>query len=414
MPSRRRRTVIAALVATTVLGTPVALAHAPRDHHPGSPLMDLEVLVTPPLTGRTTPGGTDAIVSVDSFGNRFALAHKETAERVVGIDQRARAMVRSAPWLWTSADEGSTWTNLDLLPRGLDAFVPEDDFAVASAGPTTYVATATPAGVVLTTVTATKRGRVTAGTPSLVPAPHGVDTGLQLAAYPGGGLLLVGLPVGASLYSIRADGAKEIASLGTASGCDVAVGRRAGKAVGVVACLESGQVSRTVVDLTTGASTRSNLGAADTRAGGTGKPTVDLAADGTSYVLSGTRLWRTPATGRTTTQDLRTEGGDHRVTALAVSHKGRVGAAAYRKGSDGTWNIVVTIFTPGTKPVWSNFANHDPVSPVGASGPPSTLLGVDFDERGRIQVLWTSTFLHQEGLDALRLRNVWSVRSTTS
>lgn len=404
-----RRTATAALLAVVVVGAPSALAHAPRDHRPGAPLMDLEVLVTPPVTGRTTPGGTDPVVSVDGFGNRFAMARKETVERGVGVDQRARAMVRAAPWLWTSADEGDTWDNLDLLPRGADALLPEGDFDVASAGATTYVVTTTPAGAVLTRLTATKRGRVTAATPEPVPAPHLPGDDLALAAHASGAVLLVGGPTGTAVFALRDRAVKQVATLPQTS-CDVA----AGATRAVVACRDGAAVTRTVVDLVSGRTTTTPLGPADTRGGAPGTPSVDLAADGSSVVLSGTRLWRTTAAGRTSTQELRTEGGDHRATNVAVSHKGRVGVAAYRKGAQGTWNVVVTVFTPGRRPVWSDFAFHDPASPPSASEPPSGRLAVDFDDKGRVQVLWTATFLHQADLDVPLLRNIWAVRSTTS
>lgn len=404
-----RWTTIAALLAVVVVGAPGALAHAPRDTPPGAPRMDLEVLVTPAVTGRTTPGGTDPVVSVDGFGNRFAMARKETVGRAVGVDQRARAMVRAAPWLWTSTDEGQSWDNLELLPRGLDAFLPEGDFDVASAGPTTYVVTAAPAGVLLTRLTATKRGRLTAATPEVVPAAHVPGGDLALAAHASGAALLVEGPTGTAVFALRERAVTQVATLEQTS-CDVA----AAATRAVVACLDGSSVTRTVVDLASGKATTASLGAADTRGGGLGRPTVDLAPDGTSAVLSGTRMWRTTTGGRTTTQDVRTEGGDHRATALAVSPRGRVGVAAYRKGVQGTWNIVVTVFTPGTRPVWSDFAFHDPTSPPSASGPPSDRLAIDFDEKGRVQVLWTSTFLHQGDLDVPVLRNVWSVRSTST
>lgn len=404
----RRTAVAAMLVASTALGVPAG-AHSARDAKPGGPRMDLEVLVTPPVTGRTTPGGTDPVVSVDGFGNRFAMARKETAERGVGVDQRARAMVRVAPWLWTSADEGQSWDNLELLPRGADALLPEGDFDVASAGATTYVVTTTPAGAVLTRLTATKRGRLTAATPEVVPAAHVPGTDLALAAHPSGAALLVAGPTGTAVFALRDKAVKQVATL-TQTSCDIATGATQA----VVACLDGSTVTRSVIDLASGKTSTTALGAADTRGGGEGTPSVDLARDGSSVVLSGTRLWRTTPAGRTSAQDLRSEGGDHRATNVAVSHKGRVGVAAYRKGAQGTWNVVVTVFTPGKRPVWSDFAFHDPASPPSASAPPSGRLAVDFDDKGRVQVLWTATFLHQSDLDVPLLRNIWAVRSTTS
>lgn len=416
-PSTRSATA-AALAAAVALGVPAA-AHSPRDARPGGPRMDLEVQVTPPLAGSVSPGGRDAVVSVDAFGNRFVVARKEVATAVVAPDPRARAMTRVGAWHWVSDDEGSTWSNLDLLPRGAETALPErTDRDVVSDGARTYVAEVGPAGALVTPVVATRRGRYAAQTPGVVSvvasdvarpslAAHGRTVLLVTSAATGGGSQVSSSYDGGATW-----GAAAVSVPGTS--CDAAADPRTGSRTVVLACLEGGDV---VLHTSTddGRTFRARrLGAADVRGGDAGLPQVDIGRDGVPAVLSGMVLRRLTTAG-VTTQDLRSEAGDYRATALAVSAKGRVGVAAYRLLPGGSgWNVVVTVFSPGARPVWSDFAFHDPAGRSAAAGPPSDRVSVDVDPLGRISAVWTATRLHSAELDRPLLRNVWSVRSTTS
>ncbi len=413
-----RSATTAALAAVVALGVPAG-AHAPRDAKPGGPTMDLEIQVTPPLAASVSPGGRDAVVAVDSFGNRFAVARKEVATSVVAPDPRARTMARAGAWHWFSSDDGDTWANLDLLPRGAETALPErSDRDVVSDGARTYVAEVGPVGAVVTPVVATKRGRFTPQAPGVVPVVASDAARPSLAAHGGTTVLLVtaaGTGGGSQVHaSYDAGGTwSPVASLpGTA--CDAAADPRPASTAVVVACLAGNDV---VLHSSTddGRSfTARRLGTADRRGGDRGLPQVDIGPDGVPAVLSGMTLRRV-LPGRVTAQDLRSEKGDYRATALAVSPKGRVGVAAYRllPGESG-WNIVVTVFTPGRPPVWADFAYHDPAGRSAASGPPSDRLSVDFDPAARVHVVWTATKLHSSELDAPLLRNVWSVRSTST
>jgi hypothetical protein len=405
------------VVGIVALGVPAA-AHSPRDARPGGPRMDLEVLVTPPITGSVSPGGRDAVVTVDAFGNRFAMARKEVATGLVAPDPRARTMARANAWHWYSDDEGATWENLDLLPRGAEVALPEQsDRAVASAGPRSYLAEVGRAGAVVVPVLATRRGRFTAERPGVVPLVTTQASRPSLAAHGSSVFLATGgrLSPESQLYSSHDAGAswstERVLLPGTS--CDVAADPRKDSRVVVVACLDGGEVvlhsSRDDGKTFTG----SRLGSADTRGGDAGAPSVDISAEGVPTVLSGLLLRRV-LPGRTTVQDLRSEKGAYRATTLAVSDRGRVGVAAYRllPGTDG-WNVVVTVLTPGRSPVWADFAFHDPAGRSAAAGPPSDRLSADMDPRGRVHVLWTATRLHSAELDSPLLRNVWSVRSTT-
>ena len=382
--------------------------------------MDLEVLVTPPLTGSLSPGGRDAVVSVDAFGNRFAMARKEVATGVVAPDPRARTMARADAWHWYSDDEGATWENLDLLPRGAELALPERaDRAIASDGARTYLAEVGTAGAVVTPVVATKRGRLAAQAPGFVPLLTTDASQPALAAHNGTAVFLVvdgRVSPGAQLHASYDGGASWSTERVLLAGadCDVAADPRKASAVVAVACLDGGKVVLHSSRDDGRSFTSRVLGAADTRGGDTGRPQIDIGTDGVTYVLSGTTLRRV-AGSRVTVQDLRSEKGDYRAATLAVSSTGRVGVAAYRlaPGSNG-WNVVVSVFTPGRAPVWADFAFHDPAGRSATAGPPSDRLSVDMDPAGRVHVLWTATRVHSAEIDGPLLRNVWSVRSTTS
>ena len=413
-----RSATAAALAAVVALCVPAA-AHAPRDARPGGPRMDLEVVVTPALTGSVSPGGRDAVVAVDAFGNRFAMARKEVATGVVAPDPRARTMARAGAWHWFSGDEGATWENLDLLPRGAEIALPEQqDRAVVSDGARSYLGEVGPTGAVVTPVLATKRGRFTAQTPGVVPVLTTQMARPSLAAHGGKAVFLAtgGRGGGSQLHASYDAGATWTTAPVVLDGtdCELAADPRRGSRTVLAACLQAGKVLlHTSTDDGRTFTTRS-LGAADARGGDAGAPTADIATDGVPTVLSGLLLRRVLPRG-TTTQDLRSEKGDYRATTLTVSDRGRVGVAAYRLLPGGTgWNVVVTVLTPGKAPVWADFAFHDPAGRSATAGPPSDRLSADMDQLGRVHVVWTATRVHSAELDRPLLRNVWSVRSTTS
>jgi hypothetical protein len=230
-------------------------------------------------------------------------------------------------------------------------------------------------------------------------------TGFELAADRTGPLLLVGGPTGVELLGHGAT----LATLPAADSCDVAAG--VGPVVAVIACLRGGAIERTTVRAG-GRVATAKLGPADLRGGGSGAPTVDVGTDGATAVLSGTRLWWTED-GETERLDLRSEPGDYRSTAVAVSNRERIAVGGYRKGKNGAWDVVVTLFTPGSKPIWVDFAYHDPAALPGAA-PPSDRVSVDTDPKGRLQLLWTVNQVLPVDVDRPLLHNVWAVRSITS
>ena len=413
-----RRMLAVALAATAGLGVCAAVpagAHNPRNTPAGAPRMDLEVLVTPELEGRITPGGTDPVVSVDGFGNRFAVARKEDAETVVGVDQRARTATRTAAWAWTSDDDGLTWQNLDTVTRGLDGLVPQGlGRDLASAGPLTLVAETYAASVLVKRVTATGKGRLVEQLPVLVPTPAGATGTPSLATNGLQAALAVPALDGSTATFHSADaGATWTAGPVLDGSCDVAADPRPTTRAFHAACAVGDQVSLATSRDGAGTFGAPRALAAVDRRGSGAVASVEVGPDGTPFVLSGLRLTRL-VKGRAVTQDLQVLPGAHSGASFAVSAKGRVAAAVYRQASPGAvWQVMTALFTPGTRPAWYAFSDHDPVTPAGAE-PPSVATSVDTDPAGRLQLVWASTFLQSEELGRPLLRNVFTARSVTT
>ena len=414
MQTRRLRAtaLLVALVAAVV--APAASAHPARDERPGAPALDLEVLVTPPVDDQLTPGGLDADIAVDAFGTRTAVARKELP---VSPDPRAPRPVRSASWRWASIDRGDSWDNLDALPLRADLLLPEGgSVAVAAAGARTVLVEDQGGVVRVQSLLATGLGRLTAATPGVVPTvtSRPVDVAVRGQRV----VLLAGSPTGAFAVYRSGDGGTTFSAgvpLQSTSACRLAVDPRAAAAVVVAACAQGTDL---FLDVSTddGASfVRRRVGGVDQRDPAS-VPSVDIAPDGRIAVLSGMRLSTSPDLGRRwTSQDLQIEPGDYRSTSLAVSPRGRVGVAAYRRTAPGgPWTVVTTILTPGSRPVLSDFASHSPVAPQGAATPPSSRTALDFGADGRMQLVWTSTYLQSENLNRPLLRNVWSIRSNST
>ncbi|MBC7374108.1 MAG: hypothetical protein H7323_08980 [Frankiales bacterium] len=408
----RAAAVLAALVAA--VAAPAAWAHPARDERPGAPQLDLEVLVTPPLDNQLTPGGLDADVAVDAFGNRTAVARKELP---VSPDPRAPRPVRTASWRWASIDRGDSWGNLDALPLRADLLLPEGgSVAVAAAGARTVLAEDQGGVVRVQSLLATGLGRLTAGTPGFVPTvtSRPVDVAVNGQRV----LLLAGSPSGAYAAYHSGDGGATFGAgvpLGTASGCRLAVDPRASSKVVAAVCAQGAGL---FLELSTddGATfARRRVGGVDQR-DPAGVPAVDIGPDGRIAVLSGMAMATSRDLGRRwLSQDLQVESGDYRSTSLAISPLGRVAVAAYRRTAPGgPWTVVTTIFSPGRRPVLSDFSSHSPVAPQGAAAPPSTRTSLDFGADGRMQLVWTSTYLQSEDLGRPLLRNVWSIRSNST
>lgn len=407
---------LAAVLLTTVGGGVLvggsASAHAPRETPEGAPRMDLEVMVTPEIEGRITPGGTDPVVSVDGFGNRFVVARKEDAQTLVGLDPRARAAVRASAWAWTSSDAGLTWQNLDVAPRGAEQLLPQSlSRDVASGGPLTLIVENYGATAVVHVIGAAGLGRLgSASSLSTTPVPGTVGGDVAVATNGRDSLVVTAPQAGPSSFSaVLPAGAVTSAGPTLPGRCDVAADPRKGSRTFWAACVEGDRVVLHESRDAGATFTRRSAGAA-----GSDRVQVDVGPDGSPYVLAGTTLLRLRA-GRLLAQDLALPRGDVRGTAFAVSSRGRVAVTTFHRSAPGApWTVPVALFSPGSRPVWYDFADHDPATPAGASQPPAVATSVDTDPQGRLQMVWSSTFLHSAELDRPLLRNVFTARSVTS
>ena len=416
----RARRLLAVVLATAVgggvLAAVPAAAHNPRETPKGAPRMDLEVMVTPELEGRITPGGTDPVVSVDGFGNRFVVARKEDAQTVVGVDPRARTATRASAWAWTSADHGLTWTNLDVMPRGAEQLVPQSlSRDVASHGPLTVIVENYGATSVVHLVAAAGLGRLgSATTLSTNPLPGSFGGDVAVATN-GRDAVVVAAPQGgpSSFSQVSPRGTLTKQGPVLPGRCDVAADPRPATRRFWASCVVDGSVvlheSR---DAGATFTRRASVAAASERS------QVDVGPDGIPYVLTGTKLaWLRG--GRTVLQDLHLPRGEARGSAFAVSNKGRVAATSYHRERAGApWTVTVTLFSPGSTPVWYGFSDHDPADSGDAPAPPSRSTSVDTDPLGRLQMVWASTFASVSLVDGqgafVRLRNVFAARSVTS
>jgi hypothetical protein len=413
VPSRRLRAAAVLAALATGAAATAAAAHPARDERPGAPQLDVEVLVPPSLDDQLTPGATDADVSLDRFGNRFAVAVKETA---AAPDPRSSRLVRTASWRWVSLDRGDSWDNLDLLPLRADLLVPPArSVAVASEGARTVLVEDHGGLVRVQPVEATGLGRFTPAVPGVVVT--GTSRPVDVAVRGASVVLLAGHPTGGHALYRSTDGGSTF-STGTpvsGEGCAVATDLRPGSRTVVVVCHEN-DVLVAHVSADDGATlTRRTIGTADRRTADR-QPAVDVGPDGRLLVLSGMRLHVSRDAGRSwRVQDLQVEPGEYRSVSLAVSRLGRVALAAYRRARPGEpWTVVTTVFSPGRRPVLSDFASHDPVAPAGAADPPSTRTAVAFGPDARMQLLWSSTYLHAEDIDRPLVRNVWSIRANST
>jgi hypothetical protein len=415
-PRRILAAVLVTAAGAAVLTALPAQAHNARDTPRGAPRMDLEVMVTPEIEGRITPGGTDPIVSVDTFGNRFIVARKEDAQRGVGIDPRSRTASRASAWAWTSADHGLTWTNLDILPRGAEQLVPESlGRDVASNGPLTYIVENYGATSVVHVVKASGLGRLgTAASVTTNPIPGTVGGDVGVATNGQVGMVSAAPRSGPSVLSqVRWGEAASSVETTLPGRCDVAADPRPAGRAFWAACVEGTNV---VLHQSRDAGATFARRAAMPSRGD--RAQVDVGPDGTPYVLSGGRLSRLVG-ARVLPMELRLPAGEMRGAAFAVSNRGRVAASIYHRARAGApWTVQVALFTPGTRPVWYSFADHDPADSGDAATPPSEFTSVDTDPFGRLQLAWATTFLSTSVLDVngerARLRNVFTARSVTS
>jgi hypothetical protein len=446
----RRLVPLAAAGAALACAVLPASAHTGQDDRPGAVQVDLEVLVTPPVTGETTPGGQDPSVSVDSHGNVLATALKEDGQAAT-VDGRAPTHVRAGSWRWSSGDDGDTFTNVSGRPVQADGLVPGGRSVAAAADDRGrgYLLEAHDGVGLLTVTRSTEQDDVVVE--NVVPLPAAALLGrTMMAAHGDGHVLLLATPrtgptyVGAqgavggySLYRSDDAGASfadlQGVDLDGAEHCGLGVGHAPGSKQVVVACtMSDGSVAafRSFDDGRT--VQRSTILKADPSRVPE-RPSVAVGRDGTTSVVvvrstaSGERstmsLLRSRTTSRTwTRQEVATEPGRWSGASLAVNGRGRLGLAAYhlapgpadRAGAG--WHVRLAVFTAGRTPLYVDFASHDPVAPPDFTTAPDNGTALAAGPDNRFHLLWTNVKVPAPGpvSGTPLLRNIWSVRTLST
>lgn len=440
----RRLVPLAAVGAALACAGVPASAHDGQDKRPGAAQMDLEVLVTPPVNGETSPGGQDPAVAVDSNGNVLATALKEDGQPLT-VDGRAPSHLRAGSWRWSSGDEGETFLNVSGQPAQADTLVPGGTSVAAAAddrGRGFLLESYQGVGY-LTVTRSTEKDDVVAE--AIHPLPAGAVLGRsRLAAHGDGRVFLIAAArtgpaaVGAGGTSASLDVAPALyrsddagASLADVEGrpldgatlCDIAAGHgRAARQVAIACLMADGSVAA-FLSYDDGATFRRTVVAPASSQSRT-RPAVAVGPDGSTAVLvtstaagQSSMLLRRTTNGRSwTSQQVAAEKGAWAGGSLAINNRGRLAVAAYHRASTSVgFHVRLAVFDAGRTPVYVDFASHDPVTPKTWTMPPDEGTAVSAGPDGRFHLLWTSVKVTPP-VDAgvSLLRNVWSVRTLTT
>jgi hypothetical protein len=416
--------------------------------------MDLEVLITPPINGETSPGGQDPAIAVDRFGNVVATALKEDAQAAT-VDGRSPTHVRAGSWRWSSGDDGQSFANVSGRPLQADNLAPGGRSVAAAADDRGrgYLLEAHDGVGVLTVTRSTEKDDITAET--VHPLPAGAVFGrTRLAAHGDGRLFVLGSPrsgptyiaplgpgtaapdaLGYALYRSDDAGASFTdlmgADLDGSEACDVAAGHAPGSKQVLVACTMNDGAVAAFSSYDDGRTFHRSTAVRAGRSLLRERPAVAVGTDGTASVLvtstdqstsrSTLSLLRSSDRGRTwRAQDVTSEPGRWAGASLAVNKRGRLAIAAYhRRSSEAGWHVRLATFTAGRRPVYVDFASHDPVTPPGAAfEAPDAGTALAAGPDNRFHLLWTSIKVTVPD-DVIRgdvslIRNVWSVRTLST
>lgn len=415
----------AGLAASTVLAGVSAAAHPPQ-----LPVFHRPVLLT------STPGfgGFEPSLVVDRHDNVWATAHRTYTP--VSPDGRSTARLRSASWLWTSAD-GRTFTvppGTTPLSEQDQYFGVEGDLATDASG-NVYFADVAPPKVSFTSWHTTGPGQFTAtrSTPSLsVPAydrpflasgQNGVvvlgvnDLGASPLAPPDRGDLLSGKSQGLMSFYVSRDGGKTFSTTGfhaPESGiCRPHVSRKDPRVIVAVCSARlasgfddnDGQVAllafrSTDAGVTWTRTMRRVLGAP--QGVGVVFPSIAETSDGALHFLS-----HQEQSGRrdytlllTSSRDLGGNWGASRqvesgpgmwsLTSIAADHRGRLALAGYhRRDFASPWTFKAAVFRPGHGRVDPTPVAPGQVAyPATEDQPPGEFTQAAFDSRGKLRVVY--------------------------
>jgi hypothetical protein len=449
------RAVLCRLVPLVAAGAALACAvvpagaHEGQDDRPGAAQMDLEVLITPPINGETSPGGHDPAVAVDGRGNVIATALKEELQPAT-VDGRSPSHVRAGSWRWSSGDDGLTFVNVAGQPFQADTLAPGGRSVAAAAddrgrgflleshdgiGVLTVTRSAEKDDIAVDTVRALPAGAVLGRTRI---AAHG-DGRLFVLAAPRSGPTYVstGPPQTEGYALYRSDDAGASFSdlvgvnLDRSEQCDVAAGHAPRSKQVLVACSMSDASVAAFSSFDDGRTFRQSTVVRSDRSRILDRPSVAVGPDGTASVLvtttnDGSRerttlsLLRSKDRGKTwRRQDVAAEPGQWSGASLATNQRGRLAVAAYhRTNQEAGWHVRLATFDAGRRPVYVDFASHDPVTPKGWFNAPTDATALTAGPDSRFHLLWTSIKVvvpsDVVGNDTSLIRNVWSVRTLST
>jgi hypothetical protein len=360
---------------------------------------------------------------VDTYGNAFATAHKENWQLALAPDANSPTFTRSMSWAWLSIDNGRTWVDPPgLSPASLEQHQvgDEGDMTQDDAGHI-YFADTYAGDITLTRWSTNGLGNVTFDyTRPTIPTPEDDDRPWVIAHGDGhvfyfsnaGNKILNG-----GRYTVHAsyDGGLTFDSVGVplpdSGWCRPAADHRPGSKLLYVACTNDGGKLYSYVSTDDGRSfQRYDMGAYNNADGTQSWPTVQVAPDGTVWVLyvdsndigdggipntNQLYLFRSKDSGRTwSKQEITPVVGRYEYGWLSLTADGKtLGLGVYyRPNADFPWSVAGTTWKAGGKINARTFVNLDighPVSPTENAEAPGDYLGSYFFPDGKLGVIWT-------------------------
>jgi hypothetical protein len=360
---------------------------------------------------------------VDGYGNAFATAHKENWQLALAPDANSPTYTRSMSWAWLSIDNGRTWLDPPgLSPASLEQHQvgDEGDMTQDDAGHI-YFADTYAGDITLTRWSTNGLGDVTFDyTRPAVPTPEDDDRPWVIAH--GDGHLFYFSNAGNKIlnggrYTVHAsyDGGLTFDSIGVplpdSGWCRPAADHRPGSQLVYVACTNDGGKLYSYVSTDDGRTFRRyDMGTYNNADGTQSWPTVQVAPDGTIWVLyvdsndvgdggipntNQLYLFRSKDNGRTwSRQEITPVVGRYQYGWLSISADGKTLGLGiyYRPNAAFPWSVAGTTWNAGGKVNARNFVNLDidhPVSPADRDEAPADYLGSYFFPDGKLGVIWT-------------------------
>jgi hypothetical protein len=378
---------------------------------------------TPVKVTPTNGFGYEPSFIVDRYGNAFATAHKENWQLALAPDANSPTYTRSMSWAWLSIDKGRTWVDPPgLTPASLEQHQvgDEGDMTQDDAGHI-YFADTYAGDITLTRWSTNGLGKVTFDyTRPAIPTPEDDDRPWVIAHGDGhvfyfsnaGNKILNG-----GRYTVHAsyDGGLTFDSVGIplpdSGWCRPAADHRPGSKLVYVACTNDGGKLYSYVSTDDGRTfQRYDMGAYNNADGTQSWPTIQVAPDGTVWVLyvdsndigdggipntNQLYLFKSKDNGRTwTKQEITPVVGRYQYGWLSLAADGRTLGLGiyYRPNADFPWGVAGTTWKAGGSINARTLVNLDidhPVSPTENAEAPGDYLGSYFFPDGKLGVIWT-------------------------